>query len=142
LRLSWSHIGKDAIIIATAKSRQRREAIIPLYSALREVLGRIPKHSTVVLTNSRGRPWTSGGFQSSFDQAKKAAGLGDKDLHFHDLRGTAATRFYIAGLSERVIAEILGWEEERVSQIIRRYVDRTAATRAIIQALDRAEKRT
>jgi integrase len=142
LRLSWSHIGNDAIIIATAKSRHRREAIIPLYFALREVLGRIPKNSTVVLTNSRGRPWTSGGFQSSFDQAKKAAGLGDKDLHFHDLRGTAATRFYIAGLSERVIAEILGWEEERVSQIIRRYVDRTAATRAIIQALDRAEKRT
>jgi integrase len=142
LRLSWSHIGKDAITIATGKSRHRREAIIPLYSALREVLGRIPKHSTVVLTNSRGRPWTGGGFQSSFDQAKKAAGLGDKDLHFHDLRGTAATTFYIAGLSERVIAEILGWEEEHVSQIIRRYVDRTAATRAIIRALDRAEKRT
>jgi integrase len=142
LRLSWSHIGKDAITIATAKSRHRREAIIPLYSALQEVLGRIPKHSTVVLTNSRGQPWTGGGFQSSFDQAKKAAGLGDKDLHFHDLRGTAATRFYIAGLPERVIAEILGWEEEHVFQIIRRYVDRTAATRAIIRALDRAETRT
>lgn len=30
LRLSWSHVGEDAITIATGKSRGRREAIIPL----------------------------------------------------------------------------------------------------------------
>ena len=35
------------------------------------------------------------------------------------LRGTAATRFYVAGLPERVIAEIMGWEEEHVARIIR-----------------------
>lgn len=33
---------------------------------------------------------------------------GRANLHFHDLRGTAATRFYTAGLSIRVIAEIMG----------------------------------
>ena len=57
-------------------------------------------------------------------------------------RGTAATRFYVAGLSERVIAEIMGWEEEYVANIIRRYVGRAAATRAIITQLNRAEGRT
>ncbi len=62
--------------------------------------------------------------------------MADRDLHVHDLRGTAATRFYTAGLSERVIAEILGWREEQVSKIIRRYVDRTAATQAIIRQLN------
>jgi integrase len=35
------------------------------------------------------------------------AGMEDRDLHFHDLRGTAATRFYTAGLSVRVIAEVM-----------------------------------
>jgi integrase len=64
----------------------------------------------------------------------------DIDLHFHDLRGTAATRFYIAGLAERVIAEIMGWEEEHVARIIRRYVGRTAAIKATIQQLN--ERRT
>ena len=59
------------------------------------------------------------------NQAKIDAGL--QHLHFHDLRGTAATRFYIAGLSERVIAEIMGWEEASVATIIRKYVDRSAA---------------
>src|SRR5262249_61027692 len=56
LRLSWSHIGKDVIIITTGKSRYRREAIIPLYAALRNVLAGIPKWATTVLTNSRRRP--------------------------------------------------------------------------------------
>jgi integrase len=66
--------------------------------------------------------------------------MAEANLHFHDLRGTAATRFYVAGLSERVIAEIMSWEEEHVAKIIRRYVDRTAATRAIIRQLN--ERRT
>jgi integrase len=135
LRLSWSHIQDDAIVITTAKSNHKRQAIIPLYDGLREVLARVPKRSTTVLTNSLGRPWTAGGFAASFHRAKIAAGIGD--LHFHDLRGTAATKFYIAGLPERVIAEILGWQEENVGKIIRRYVDRAAATRAIILQLNR-----
>src|SRR5262249_43072608 len=58
MRLSWSHVGDDAIIIATGKSRHRREAIIPLYDALKDVLAGIPKRSTTVLTSSRRRPWT------------------------------------------------------------------------------------
>ena len=41
---------------------------------------------------------------------------------------------------DRVIAEILAWEEEQVERIIRRYVDRAAATKALIRQLN--EKRT
>jgi integrase len=136
LRLSWSHIHDDAIAITTAKSNHKRQAIIPLYDGLREVLARIPKRSTTVLTSSLGRPWTTSGFGVSFHRAKLAAGIGGL-LHFHDLRGTAATKFYIAGLPERVIAEMLGWQEENVGKIIRRYVDRTAATKAIILQLNK-----
>jgi integrase len=136
LRLSWSHVGEHTITVKTGKSGHLREAIIPLYDALQAVLVGIPKRSTTILTNSRNRPWTRDGFGSSFNKAKIAAGMTDADLHFHDLRGTAATRFYIAGLPERVIAEIMGWEEEHVARIIRRYVDRTAATKAIIRQLN------
>jgi integrase len=142
LRLSWSHIGVDAITVTTGKSRHRRQAIIPLYDALRDVLSRIPKGSTTILTNGRRRPWIPNGFGTAFNRAKIAAGMNDRDLHFHDLRGTACTRFYVGGLSERVIAEIMGWEEENVAKIIRRYVDRTAATKAIIAQLNKAERRT
>jgi len=140
LRLSWSHVGEDAIVFATGKSRGRREAIIPLYDALRAVLDQIPKRSTTILTNSRGRPWTPDGFGSSFNTAKHDAAIADKGLHFHDLRGTAATKFYIAGLPIRVIAEILAWSEDQVERIIRRYVGRTAATKEAIRLLNRATK--
>lgn len=135
LRLSWSHVGEDAIIITTGKSGHSREAIIPIYDKLRELLDGIPRRSPVVLTNSRGRPWS--GFNASFGKAKQKAWPDGKDLHFHDLRGTAATKFYIAGLSEREIAEIMGWEEESVSRIIRRYVDRQAAIKERIRKLNK-----
>ena len=138
LRLCWSHIRDDEIVIATGKSRGRQEAVIPIYDDLRDVLSQIPRRSTVVLTRSQGQPWKE--FRSTFHQAKNAAGL-DR-LHFHDLRGTAATRFYAAGLSIRTIGEILGWTEDNVEKIIRKYVARGTATRAAIRQLNEARKRT
>lgn len=142
IRVSWSHVGEDAIVISTGKSRHKREAVVPLYDELRDLLKRIPKRSTAVLTNSRAKPWTADGLNSSFTAALKSedCSLKDRDLHFHDLRGTAATKFYVAGLSERVIAEIMAWEEEQVARIIRRYVSRGAATKAIIRQLAEAKR--
>ncbi|MBP1841982.1 integrase [Rhizobium petrolearium] len=141
VRLSWSHVGEDAIVITTGKSKHRREAVVPLYDDLRSLLGRIPKRSPVILTNSRKKPWTNDGLASSFWTAKVEANMQERDLHFHDLRGTAATKFYIAGLSIRVIAEIMGWEEEYVEKIIKRYVARGAATREAIRQINDARQR-
>jgi integrase len=142
IRLCWSHVGDDAIIISTGKSRHRKEQIIPIYDALRSHLGSIPKRSTTILTSSRGRPWKASGFSDAIQRAKAAAGMHARNLHWHDLRGTAATRFYNAGLSVRVIAEIMGWEEESVSKIIHRYVGRSAATKAIIAQLNKTGRGT
>lgn len=142
IRLSWSHVEADAIVLRTGKSRQRREVIVPLYDELRAVLAHIPKVATTVLANSQRKSWTEDGLKTAIQRAKVAAKWGSKDLHFHDLRGTAATRFYVAGLSVRVIAEIMGWEEETVEKIIRRYVGRNAATRATIAQLNQSRKGT
>jgi integrase len=142
VRLSWSHVDDDAIIITTGKSAHRREAIIPLCDELREVLNRIPRRSPVILTSSKKRPWVKDGLASSFGDAKKEAWPDGENLNFHDLRGTAATKFYVAGLSEREIAEIMAWEEESVAKIIRRYVGRTAALKERIKKLNEAKRRT
>ena len=90
--------------------------------------------------DSKRRPWTPDGFGSSLNTAKHNAGMAEKDLHFHDLRGTAATKFYIAGLPVRVIAEMLAWNEEQVERIIRRYVGRAAATKETILQLNKMSK--
>jgi integrase len=139
VRVSWSHVGPHAIELTTGKSRHRRKVIIPLYADLRALLQRIPKRATTILTSSRRRPWTEDGFGSSFNKAKIDAGMAGRDLHFNDLRGTAATKFYVAGLPIRVIAEIMGWEEDDVEKIIRRYVGRTAAVKAMIAQLDKTK---
>lgn len=136
IRLSWSHISDDAIVLTTGKSKHRREAIIPMYTALRDLLARIPKRATTILTSSRRRPWTADGLGSSFNKAKIDAGISERDLHFNDLRGTAATTFYVAGFTMREIAETLAWEEQSVEKIIRRYVGRAAAIRARIKKLE------
>jgi integrase len=157
VRLTWNCV-KDDHIHLPGTSKNDIEAFIPLYGELRAVLATIPKLSPVILTNSLGKPWGNGkdddgkhlrkAFGRAKDRwethvaAKVAAGapreefaeIGEK--HFHDLRGTAATKFYLAGLTVRVIAEIMAWEEETVEKIIRKYVGRKAATMAIIRQLN------
>ncbi|MGV3580039.1 tyrosine-type recombinase/integrase [Brevundimonas sp.] len=134
-RLSWSHIGEFEIVIPTNKSRGGKSAFVPLYDDLRAVLASIPRRSTTVLTNEKGRPWKDGPNGSGFMKARDEA-LPGRDLHFHDLRGTFATRAHMAGLSNREIAELLAWEEARVEQIIRRYVGRRAIAQGMIQKLN------
>jgi integrase len=136
LSLTWESVGENAIEHRTSKSNNRRSALIPLYDDLRRVLGSIEKRSPFVLTNSRGKPWSHGGFGTSFDGAKNAAKMKGLDLHFHDLRGTAATKFYNAQIPIRVIAEIMAWDEKTVEKIIRRYVGRDAATKALIAQIN------
>jgi len=137
LRLSWSHVSANAIEIATGKSGGRKTTLIPIYGELRAALDAIPKRSTLVLTTTTGRAWGSG-FNAAWNKAKIKAGL--ERLHFHDLRGTAATRFYLGGLSIRVIAEIMTWSEDRVSRLLDKYVKRDELILASIRTLDENEK--
>lgn len=137
VKLSWSHIDENAIRLQTSKSRMKRTATIPLYDDLRLLLDRIPKRAAAVLTNSYGKPWKDGpSLGVSFCNAKVAAKMQDEDLHFHDLRGTAATKFYNAQIPIRVIAEIMAWNEESVERIIRKYVGRDSATKAFIEQIN------
>jgi integrase len=60
------------------------------------------------VVNFRGfvRAWTTDGFKTSWAKAFDRAGLGDEDLHFHDLRGTAVTRLALSGCTVPEIAAI------------------------------------
>lgn len=139
LKLAWSHVGANAIEITTGKSRGRRTAIIPLTRDLKRLLKALPRRSTAILTNSDGRPWR--GFGSSWNKAMKACGLSDTGLHFHDLRGTAATNFFRAGFTTREIAQTLGWSEDKVERLIDRYVKRDEILRDRIRRMDKTAKR-
>lgn len=134
LRLSWSHVGPLAIQIRTGKSLERKTAVIPIYDELRAFLDSIPRRATTVLTTTAGRPWASG-FGASWNAAVKRAGI---TLHFHDLRGTAATKLYLGGQTIREIAETMTWSEDRVEQMINRYVKRDELLIDRIRRMDEA----
>lgn len=137
LKLSWTHVGEYGIEMKTGKSRGRRTVTIPITDELRALLGAIPKRATTVLTSSEKKPWTGDGFGSSWWKTREDAGLGNSGLRFHDFRGTAATRFFLAGLTLREIAEILGWSEDRVEKIINRYVKRDEILKDRIRRIER-----
>ena len=136
LKLSWAHIKPNSIEIATGKSGGRRSTIIPLYGELRAYLATLRKRALTVLVTTHGEPWKSG-FGASWGRAVRAAGI---DLHFHDLRGTAATRFYLGGLSIRQIAEAMAWSEGDVEPLINRYVKRDEVLLEMIARMDREHK--
>lgn len=122
IALSWANVGEAAITYTPSKSKRfGRVATVPITPPVRGLLNLIGRKDVgVVLTNSKGAPWTIWGLQTAMQRQKDAAGI--VGLTFHDLRGTAATRFVQKGLPLSDVAMIMGWEEARVQTIARRYV--------------------
>lgn len=132
--LDWSEVGDAAIVKATAKSKGAKLATVPLIADARAVLAEIKGRDGKVLLNSRGLPWTADGLENRVIKAKKAAGVTKR---LHDARGTFATRLRLAGLKASEIADVMGWEEDRVERLLARYVDRNAIVRDIAERLNR-----
>jgi integrase len=154
LKLTWGHVGELAIEKRTGKSGNKRTALVPLYGELRELLEEIRAYTAEraagwvrdkrkvagalhILTNTEGQPWKSG-FSSSWNKAMIR--MEEDTLHFHDARGTFATKAYLAGFTIREIAELLAWSEDQVERIINRYVRRNALLEDRIRRMDEARK--
>lgn len=122
IRLPWSAVSDLSIQLRTSK--RGKHVIIPITKPMRALLDEIPRRSPVLLTSTKGTPWTSSGLQTAFQRARAAAGI--SDLHWHDFRGTAVTRLAASNLTLRDIARIIGWSESRVEAIMARYVSADA----------------
>lgn len=119
LALTWSAFDGERINWQTSK-RGRRVSIL-LSEDVRAMLASAryeDSHigSTHILTNSRGRPWTSSGFHSSWGKACEKAGI--EGLHFHDLRGTAVTRAAFDGATPHQLASRFGWSLKAVLDLL------------------------
>ena len=136
IKLTWNCVGENAIKLQTSKSNKKTTAVVPLLPETHELLERIHRgKSDTILNNSKNNPWTESGLNTAFQKAKKAAGIAD--LRFHDLRGTAATRFVGAGLNDAEVATILGWNTSKVDQIKKRYVSAQAIGKALGEKMKR-----
>jgi len=114
LRLPWSAYDGSHIRLRQGKTGAR--IVIPVGAPLKAALDTTPRRSTLILTSTDNRPWTSDGFRSSWRKACAAAGV--TGVTFHDLRGTAVTRLAIAGCTEPEIASITGHSLRDVGAIL------------------------
>jgi integrase len=114
LRLPWS--AYDRTYIRLRQSKTGRRVQIRVGAPLKAALDAVLKRSTVMLTNSNGKPWTSDGFRASWRKACAAANI--VGVTFNDLRGTAVTRLALAEASEAEIATITGHSLRDVRSIL------------------------
>jgi integrase len=114
LRLPWS--AYDGARIRLRQSKTGARVVIPVGAPLKTALDAAAKRSTIMLTNSDGKPWTSDGFRASWRKACAAAGIAG--LTFHDLRGTAVTRLAKVGATEAEIATFTGHSLQTVRAIL------------------------
>jgi integrase len=114
LRLPWS--AYDGKHIRLRQSKTGRRVVIRVGAPLKLALDAAAKRSTIMLTNSEGKPWTSDGFRASWRKACTAAGI--VGVTFNDLRGTAVTRLALAEASEAEIATITGHSLRDVRSIL------------------------
>jgi integrase len=138
IRIPWSAVQDNCLDWRTEKNDV--DVFIPLTEELRSLLAEIPKVATTIVTNTRGQPWTEDGLKTMWGRARDASGVEKK--HFHDLRGTAATKLCLAGLNDNQIAAIIGWKPKRVAEIRARYVHRDMIVQAVIDQLAENKDRT
>lgn len=135
------------IIWATNKSRGQQDYCVPIIDQMEQVFEELEFHRAqldapplTTLFSSRGTPWTTRGLSRAFTKALRKIGVEGKS--FHDLRGTAATNYALAGFDKEEIAEFLGWSETSVKQIIKRYVGRDALVQSRVVRLNANKKRS
>jgi integrase len=124
IEIAWSQYDGAHIRLAPNKQRRgkkKKRIVIHVGAPLKAALDarRPEKADGPILRNSYGEPWTSDGFRASWGKAFDKAKLGDADLHFHDLRGTAVTRLALSGCSTPQIAAITGHSPRDVDEILK-----------------------
>lgn len=129
VRLEWSQVFDKQITVEKTRKRGGR-AVIPIVPELRALLDEIGRKDGPVLLNTRGKGWTTSGFESVW-QRKKPEGF---DRTVHDLRGTYVTFLAMKGLTDEQIARIIGWTAAKIAEIRARYVDEA---RVVVSLVDR-----
>jgi integrase len=122
--IAWSQYDGTHIRLQPNKQRhgkKKKRIVIPVGAPLKAALDtrRPEKAEGPILRNTFGDAWTSDGFRASWGKAFDRAKLGDHDLHFHDLRGTAVTRLALSGCTVAQIAAITGHSPRDVDEILK-----------------------
>lgn len=138
LALTWNQYDGDLITVVHGKQRTgrpKKTLRIPCSARLKAHLDAMPRGSETIIATSTGGRWERRRFSGEFRElCQKTEILG---RHFHDLRGTAITRYAELGMTAEMISAITGHSIKTVVQILERYMARTEKmARAVIASVD------
>jgi integrase len=137
LKMTWA--AYDGRNIKVRANKTKSFLPIPVGEPLRKLLDATERRSPLILTSTRGLPYSENGFRASWGKACDKAGI--FGLTFHDLRGTAVTRMAVAGATEPEIAAVTGHSIADVRSILEKhYLKRDPALAA--NAITKLERRT
>ncbi len=129
ISLRWDNFDGSDLCVSINKNIRKgkasRPVIIPCTTALKGMLNQMPRRSEYILCTTTGVKFTSRHFGKQWQAAYRKAGLGNVDLHFHDLRGTAVVLLAEAGCTIPQIAAITKHSLQTVTAILEKYLTRT-----------------
>jgi integrase len=105
LQLKWSNFDSKNSIILIEDTKNGYSRFVPLNSAATKILNSISRSGDQIF------PTSASAVQQSWQRLTKRAGI--IDLHFHDLRHEAISRFFEQGLSVPEVALISGHRDMR-----------------------------
>lgn len=126
LKLTWKDIDLEAGIVTVKASNTKTETerLVPLTDRAKRELERV----RLFTPSDETRPFPVVDFKHSWQTAKRIAGI--DDLHFHDLRASAITRWQRDGLPLAIASKIAGHSNTKTTA---KYY--TSADAEIVQAL-------
>jgi integrase len=126
--------------IATRRSKTGEPVFWPCPAQLTGILANAPRHDAITLcANSRGRPWTLSGFNSSWQKIKRrleTEGEIGPDLTLYGLRHTVGTILREMGCDERTIADALGQSGIEMARHYVKTADLKPKMRGVVTQLD------
>ena len=106
LQLEWRDLELKGRSLRLSQTKNGDLRLIPLSIRATEILRAVPR------MNERIFPMSANAFRLAWERLRARAGL--SDLHFHDLRHEAISRFFEMGLSVPEVALISGHRDPRM----------------------------
>jgi integrase len=106
LAMRWTHLNREQRSLLIPETKNGHSRTIPLITAALEVLNERGQDNEKVF------PITANAFRLAWGRVKQRAEV--EDLHFHDLRHEAISRFFEMGLSTPEVALISGHKDMRM----------------------------
>jgi len=106
LAIKLSHIDQQNRALLIPETKNGHSRIIPITNSTLALLNQIPGEE------DRLFPMTANAFRLSWERLKRRTGI--NDLHFHDLRHEAISRFFELGLTVPEVALISGHRDMRM----------------------------